>query len=969
MRLYLFVTLILFIVLSPALSAKEEYILHRSYYSTRGDIFSGGITPDGRFISAIDRTHRIRLWNVESGGLFKIFRNSRHRAAVLAHHPIKPWIITGGYDRTIRIWNIKSGKEIKTLKGHTGSVLSLSVSQSGEFLLSGGADDKVILWDLKTFKVKKIFIERRKKVYALTFHPSLDYFAVGTSTFVKVWNIKTGKEVVAHSVHRKSIFEVQFSPKGDLLASASVDRNIVLYNWKSKKIIKGFTAHQQAVTGLNFITGTKNFLSCSLDGKIYIWNRKGVQQSSINLVDAPVKRCRLSADGKRLVVVFAQNRLRVYKFGENGFLAPLKGHRKSIVSLDFTRDGNSLLSVDRNNIVKLWSTSKKKVQKSFKIKKQSITYIRLFEEYGLFATAGRSGNIIFWSLENGKEAFMLRGHKGKVNSFDFHPTKQLLISVGADKKIVLWDLKKRKILYQKRGHRNQIYVVRFSPNGSTYATASADKTIKVWSLKDHRLLYNFSDHKRSIRDIAFNPSGTVLASASDDATIKLWDLSKGKLMSTLEGHDKSLSAIRFSPDGEALVSASRDKTIRLWNVKKGKFIRTLSGEQEQVTTIALTANGQILATGSLGREINLLRLPSKIFKAPRKLGNNQNSKKENNNNQKNEHSNQKKKSNQNNLIVQKKGNINITDFGEEKIGKSGNPLLFQRKAKNFTQKSLEGNQKRLNELLSVGNFCKTAQLVQKTAYAVLASSPNDKAAYYALMKSNVYKQDLQMIFLMSKLGEKMLFFPQWYNFTTKLEVNNYYLFWKNYVFNRAYAGDLHKLVKKEGQSLIKLEFVDCLGEVHEGSMPKNLLHIDIPVEISNKIITQKIRIDYQAFAGLVSKPNVFRKRVFALIQAVDNNEKVVNYDVLKKYMVKNNNVYGYYMIDISKIQQWNIDGRRIMFQLKRNNFDWWSFYSDPDKTKVMLLQKGNYYLKINDQVRRAFIIKSKNQVVKTKIQR
>ena len=71
--------------------------------------------------------------------------------------------------------------------------------------------------------------------------------------------------------------------------------------------------------------------------------------------------------------------------------------------------------------------------------------------------------------------------------------------------------------------------------------------------------------------------------------------------------------------------------------------------------------------------------------------------------------------------------------------------------------------------------------------------------------------------------------------------------------------------------------------------------------------------------------------------------------------------YGTLRVDMSRVQQWTSRESRLQFQLKRDQEDWLTYLADTNRTKTMLLRLGNYYLKVNGKVRKAFILTKEDQ--------
>ena len=198
-----------------------------------------------------------------------------------------------------------------------------------------------------------------------------------------------------------------------------------------------------------------------------------------------------------------------------------------------------------------------------------------------------------------------------------------------------------------------------------------------------------------------------------------------------------------------------------------------------------------------------------------------------------------------------------------------------------------------------------------------------------------------------------------YDFTNHAAMDQYFQNWLNIIFNQSTIEEHNKVV---------LEFTDCEGKISIISMPRYLLFVDIPQEVITAIVDNKLSIDYSIFAGLSERPQTFRDRLFALILAVDEGTKNIKLRSLDKFMpASDTSVYGYYTVDLSSVQQWGKKSDRIAFQLKRNKNNWMTFLSDTNKNKTLLLQEGNYYLRVNNRVRKVFIINKPDQKVKTVI--
>lgn len=74
------------------------------------------------------------------------------------------------------------------------------------------------------------------------------------------------------SAHTKLITAVRFSPCNGLLASASHDRSVVLWDFASKSMIKQLFGHTQSVYCVDFSNSGEHMASGSADNSVIIWH-------------------------------------------------------------------------------------------------------------------------------------------------------------------------------------------------------------------------------------------------------------------------------------------------------------------------------------------------------------------------------------------------------------------------------------------------------------------------------------------------------------------------------------------------------------------------------------------------------------------------------------------------------------------------------------------------------------------------
>ena len=898
-------------------------------------------------------------------------RTGKHNAQSLAVDPITKNVYTGGKDRAIRIWNIKKGVLVKSLSDHRAPVGALAINSSGELLVSGGKDGQIRIWRMPRHNILARIQEAAESIEALAFHPSNQYFAwICETGKVKVWDINGEKVIAFRQIGADKADVLAFNATGNTVATTATENSIVLWDWRADKLVAVLSGHEKRITGVSFHPQGKTILSCSLDGAIKLWN---IEQKSMiaNLHPGrkPVVGCSFSSDGKRVLAVFRRNFARTWALGDKGFLASLKGHTDSIVSLDIAKNGSSLISASLDNRVKVWDigNSKRKQLRDYPVPAHKVQQIRFAPDNIRFVTAGANAEIRIWDRrkKSGDKTLytVLKGHRGKINTVDFHPHRNLLISGGADKTIFSWDVDKQRPVFKNLAHDAQITDIRFSPAGEKYASGSLDRTVKIWNTKNHRLLHTLKAHKRGIRKLAFSKDGKKLASAADDKTIVLWELSSGKPIHSMSGHDFVLTGIRFSENGKILISSSRDGTVRLWNVENGAFIKTLTGEVDQITSIATSNSIGLLAIGSLNADIALLNLPTKYFKPP-------DGKKREDEKGKSTATGRGESAGRGQKTEtptdSKEDIVIVGDILTKRVG-DAKDSIFEPTLEEVDQ-DLISLQSRLNRVLKNRNACENPDAIQLAALRIQQKIPNDRAFYYAMMRVFVAKMDLQMVYVMNAFGTDTVLDETVYDFGTDAEVGEFFDDWNERVFEQ---------MALTGAKEMEIEFADCNSAIREMVLPTHIVHTGIPRETVKKVHDRQVVIDFRMFAGLDPKLSLFRDRLYALIEAVEDlpgDKRRIRTADLGKYMGEiRSSPFGYVVVDLSKSQQWSSNDERPTFQLKmeRQNADsatpsfaWRTYHTTADKTRRLLLRAGNYYLKFHNRVHKTFSFNRANQEIR-----
>jgi len=412
---------------------------------------------------------------------------------------------------------------------------------------------------------------------------------------VKLWDLRPGLELRTLAAHT-SVSAVAFSPDGRTLASGGSEGPIKLWDVSTGAELRSFKV-AASVHAIAFSSDGRLLAGSSWDRAIRLWDvHTGIEL--LTLPDAGYAVA-FSPDGTKLAGAGTKN-LKLWKVPNGAELRTLSQDAENYQSIVFSPDG-SMLVTGGSDRVTLWDMATGAQVRSMQTPGDSVA----FSPNGkILATGVGSQSLVkIWDVSTGAElgSLALDGLRGSFMAFS---SDGWLFAVARDQTVKIFDTATGVELRTLEGHLNQVRSVAFSPDGRTLASGNGNRTISLWELGDDRGPRTFKVFG-DVHSVAFSPDSRLLAGSSRDPAIRLWDVRTGIERRALTGHTQMVESIVFSPNGKMLASGSWDNSIIIWDVASGAELRTLKRHTDVVTSVAFSPDGHTLASGSWDRSIRL----------------------------------------------------------------------------------------------------------------------------------------------------------------------------------------------------------------------------------------------------------------------------------------------------------------------------------------------------------------------------
>ncbi|MCJ1442945.1 MAG: hypothetical protein MMC23_003442 [Stictis urceolatum] len=296
--------------------------------------------------------------------------------------------------------------------------------------------------------------------------------------------------------HSGEIFATRFDNAGQLIASGSMDRSLMLWRTYGEcENIGVLNGHKGAILDLQWSRDSRAVFSASADSTIASWD---------------------SETGQRI-------RRHV-------------GHEEIVNCLDVSQRGQEILvSGGDDGNIGIWD-ARQKWAADYIGTDYPITAVALAEAGNEIYTGGIDNEIKVWDpRKKSTPAFTMHGHNDTVTSLQVSPDSQALVSNSHDGTVRTWDI--RPFAPQDRairvydgaptGLERNLIRATWDSKGEKVAAGSGDRSVVVWDARSGKLSYKLPGHKGTVNDVRFHPTGEpIILSASSDRTMMLGELGR-----------------------------------------------------------------------------------------------------------------------------------------------------------------------------------------------------------------------------------------------------------------------------------------------------------------------------------------------------------------------------------------------------------------------------------------------------------
>ncbi|MFG0333577.1 MAG: hypothetical protein ACF8TS_09470, partial [Maioricimonas sp. JB049] len=431
------------------------------------------------------------------------------------------------------------------------------------------------------------------------FSPDAELLATASDDrTLKVWNATSGAEVATLTTPAE-IKSVTFSADGKLIASGHADNQIRVWNVpqpaaegeqdadapaeeaKPVEPVRAITGHGGPVLSLAANPAAANeIVSGSQDGTVRIWNLAGGTQLFSQGLDGPVESVAISPDGA-LVAGGGTNKLVRVWGRDNKQRAEIKGTPAEDAQVVALTDEQAVAKAQAAQADAAFKAAEKDVtsreESVKKAKEQKEAADKaLAEAEKKRQEAEEKAKAAATELEAKPDD---DGLKKKKADADTALTKATEERDKANDAVVSAD---RAVKLTEEALVNSKQRVEERKKQLETAQAYQKETDEQLAAAKKAQ----AETPAAVHAIAFADDGHTLATAGDRGAIHLWHAESGQHLDTLAGHEQPVRGLAFGPAG-TLVSGSQAPELTVWDTRPAwKLVATLGGKADNPLDIS-----------------------------------------------------------------------------------------------------------------------------------------------------------------------------------------------------------------------------------------------------------------------------------------------------------------------------------------------------------------------------------------------
>ena len=304
-----------------------------------------------------------------------------------------------------------------------------------------------------------------------------------------------------------------------------------LFTLKSSHSIEQYTAHGGPVKGLAVSKNNKLMASASFDYSVVVWDLNPIKEK-ITLIghDAAVNAVEFSPRNDFLVSGGDDNNILLWSLNDisniNEEIQPIRlgNHRGKIADLEFSSDGKFLLSASWDGTVGVWDLKKRQKINSLVGHKGPVYSVKYSKDNKFIYSSGYDGEIKLWKVNNGEYVRPLIKNGWGISKFEVDEERNFIAFGSTDGQIKINKFDQDETILNIKEDRVPILSMYYLEKENMISFGNAKGRMIILDTRNWSLVRDFNAVNGPIWDNILFPNDSSLIVAGLDDFLTRWQI-------------------------------------------------------------------------------------------------------------------------------------------------------------------------------------------------------------------------------------------------------------------------------------------------------------------------------------------------------------------------------------------------------------------------------------------------------------
>jgi len=483
------------------------------------------------------------------------------------------WNYLFGKIHSREINEIDYGADVLSFKFNSDGSILAAFCENGQLVVQDRATGKESSYQIR-HNLEQLDRDRERSPWCqwVDFCAAGKYIAVtGDGRTVNLVSIISGRVVQSLAKHTDTVMWMDCSPDGKLLATASSDNMVWLWDLSSGALYWKHPCFK--IERVAFSCSGEHLLVDAWEKVIKAYNVEDIlseveePQAAVCFTD-PSHGIAMTADGRYFATALHDNSILIAN-GEYTELVRLRGHTGFVTALTFTTDGTRLVSSSIDRTVRLWDA----------VTGREVLLLEKLEPFNRLVAFGKDDHEL-----------VLGNWTDSLTVFDAADMPRISAAPST-------------ILH---GHSGPVYTINYSPSGDELVSSGLGSGVRLWNAVDGRQI-SVVGMSRSCVNADFSTHGqwiTAVDMLEEHYVVKVWEASPPHRECFSEVFDVEPCAVTFSVDNRYLIIGTVG-VLDVFDLRSRTRVGELGRQGTFITDVTASLDGKYLASTALHGSVKI----------------------------------------------------------------------------------------------------------------------------------------------------------------------------------------------------------------------------------------------------------------------------------------------------------------------------------------------------------------------------